>query len=60
MKMTPLKYIIESGAAQNSTEIISLKRSDPKGFDSLLKMAEDEMTHNGIEIERLAPRQQAA
>ena len=58
MKMTALKYIRESGVA-NTSEILALKREDPKGFATLTQMAEEEMLANGIEIEQLVHAQAA-
>ena len=57
-KMTALKYIRESNMA-TTAEILALKREDPEGFATLVKMAKEEMTHNGIEIEQVVVAQAA-
>ena len=47
--MTALKYLIESKVG-TSSEIISFKLADPKGFETLRKWATEEMINNGIEV----------
>ena len=48
--MTALKYLTESKVATTG-EILAMKREDPKGFNTLLKWAEEEMKHNNIPVD---------
>lgn len=48
--MTVLKYVVESKVA-TTAEILAYKREDPKGFDSFLLMAAEEMRNNNIPID---------
>jgi len=45
--MTKLKYLVESKVG-TSSELIAYKREDPKGFEGLLEMAENEMMIRSI------------
>lgn len=45
--MTVLKYIMASGCCKTA-EILVLKREHPKDFGALVRMAEEEMAHNGV------------
>lgn len=48
--MTPLKYLTASKVG-TTTEILALKREDPKGFYTILEFAKEEMKNNNIPIE---------
>lgn len=48
--MTPLKYIRESGVA-TTAELLAYKKNDPRGFDTFIEMAREEMRHNNVPID---------